>query len=148
MARLECTNCGHRISTLAQSCPSCGGPLAASPAPDSEQGSIREPAIALRDEKGLLATVFDMSFTHFVTLRIVRWLFVLGIAIITIGALISVVTGFDPKYSEGHPLVVILLTPIAWFALVVALRVTLETMVVFFRIAENTGEMAARRQNS
>ena len=47
---------------------------------------IRSLTTLLRDEKGLLATVFDLSFKHFVTLRIVRWLFVLGIVAITIAA--------------------------------------------------------------
>lgn len=144
MALVDCANCGHKVSTLAPACPSCGSPPPASPGPNSYSGAIREPTTMLRDEKGLLATVFDMSFTHFVTLRIVRWLFVLGIVAITVGAIVSFITAFEPRYSEGHPIVIIVLTPIVWFALIVALRVALETVVVFFRIAENTGEMAAR----
>ena len=58
------------------------------------------------------------------------------------------ITGFDPKYLAGHPAVIIALTPIVWLGLVIALRVALETMVVLFRIAENTGDMAARGQRS
>ena len=148
MALVDCTNCGHKVSTLAPACPSCGSPPPSSAAPNSSPAAIRDPTTLLRDEKGLLATVFDLSFKHFVTLRIVRWLFVLGIVVITIGAVISLITGFEPKYSAGHPVVIIALTPIVWLVLVIALRVTLETMVVFFRIAENTGEMAARSQRS
>ncbi|MGO9055973.1 MAG: DUF4282 domain-containing protein [Candidatus Binataceae bacterium] len=148
MALVDCTNCGHKVSTLAPACPSCGAPPSASPAPNSSSAGIREPTTLLRDEKGLLATVFDLSFKHFVTLRIVRWLFVLGIVAITIAAVISMITGFDPKYSAGHPAVIIALTPIVWLGLVIALRVALETMVVLFRIAENTGDMAARGQRS
>ena len=147
MALIDCTNCGHKVSTLAPGCPSCGAPPSAAPESNVTPAAIREPTTLLRDEKGLLATIFDLSFKHFVTLRVVRWLFVLGIVAITVAAAVTVGTAFEPKYSATHPVVIIVLAPIVWLILVIALRVTLETMVVLFRIAENTSDMAGRARD-
>jgi Domain of unknown function (DUF4282) len=92
----------------------------------------------------MIATIFDFSFRSFVTLRLVKWLFVLGMVVISVAALIGVVTAFNPGYPPVPPAAIVILTPILWFLLVIALRVALETTVVLFRIAENTGEMVTQ----
>jgi len=47
------------------------------------------------DTQGFLGSIFDLSFTEFITIRIIKFLFILGIILAAIGTLLLIVTGFS-----------------------------------------------------
>lgn len=93
-------------------------------------------------QKGFFASLFDFSFTSFVTLKLVKFLFALGLIGGVIGALVFIVSGF---IQGAPPLMIataVVLAPLSLALFIIYLRVILEMLVVLFRIADNTGEIA------
>ena len=93
----------------------------------------------MEQRNGFCAGLFDLSFSSFITIRIIKVLFVLAIigsALAGLGVLISL-------FSRGGIgiLIGIIAAPIVFFLYVLASRVWLELVVVAFRIAENTSEL-------
>ena len=91
------------------------------------------------EQKGLLGSLFDLSFTEFVTTRVIKVLFVLAIAISAIGAFTMLIGGIAK--GGGAAFLFIILAPIAFFLYVLMARIWLEVIIVLFRIAENTGRL-------
>lgn len=98
------------------------------------------------EQKGLFGSLFDLSFTEFVTTRVIKVLFVLAIIISAIGALALLVGGIAS--GVGTALLAIILTPIAFCLSVLGARIWLEVVIVLFRIAENTGRLVEQGKNS
>ncbi|HSP42743.1 MAG TPA: DUF4282 domain-containing protein [Luteolibacter sp.] len=90
--------------------------------------------------KGLLATLFDLSFNQFVTTKILKIIYVLGIvasAVATIFMLTSAVLT-----NEAIVIVVaMLLAPLIFLISVIFVRLYVELIIVLFRIAENTSAL-------
>jgi len=97
---------------------------------------------------GFLQSLFDLSFTEFVTTKIIKLLFVLGVAVCGLGAVMVFFSGLAMKSFFGV-LVAFIGAPLAFLVYVLLLRIWLELVIVIFRIAENTTQIAAQgRQNS
>lgn len=82
------------------------------------------------------AALFDTSFTEFVIPKIIRVLYIIGIAISAIAVLLMIAAGFGN--GAGHGILALILSPIAFLLLVIGYRIYLEVVIVLFRIAENT----------
>ena len=95
-------------------------------------------------EKGFLGSLFDMSFTEFVTTRIVHILYIIAIALSGLAALGALATGFASG-SVGGILAGLIVAPILFVFWVLCARVWLEVIVVAFRIAENTGRLVEQQ---
>jgi hypothetical protein len=95
-------------------------------------------------EKGLLATLFDFSFSEFVTTRVIRFVFGLGVVFSGIGALALLVGGFSNGFGSG--LLMLILSPLAFLLYVLGVRIWCEIIIVMFRIAENTSRMVDQKQ--
>ena len=91
-------------------------------------------------EPGFFGSLFDLSFTSFVTTKIVKVLYVIAMVIIGLYALAFVVFGFTNGGVEGV-LALIGAAVFSLFGLIYA-RVLLEFVVVVFRIGEHTATMA------
>ena len=91
-------------------------------------------------EKGFFGALFDFSFTNFVTLKLVKFLFALGLLGGVLGAIFLLVASFAQGTQSG--LIALAGVPLGLALFTIYLRVILETLVVLFRIAENTGEIA------
>lgn len=89
-------------------------------------------------DKGL-GMLFDLSFSEFVTTRIIKFLFILGIISAAIWALVAVVGGFREGVGKG--LLWLVLSPVIFLFLVFVSRVWCELIIVVFRIAENTSRL-------
>lgn len=89
-------------------------------------------------EKGFFGSLFDLSFENFVTIRIIRFLFILGILFSCLGAL-GVLVGM---IQQGGFMIVLafIAAPITFFLSILVFRIWLEIIIVMFRIAENTGQ--------
>ncbi len=90
-------------------------------------------------DKGIFGSLFDISFTDFVTIRIIKVLFVLAIIGSGIGALVLLIGGITSGVAQAF--VYIILAPIIFFLYVLLARIWLEVIIVLFRIAENTGKL-------
>lgn len=87
-----------------------------------------------------LQALFDFSFSEFVTVQLVRTLYVLLIIMGLFSAVMTVVALFSQGLLPG--LFSILLAPLGFLVWVVAARVSLELFVVVFRIAGYLRELA------
>lgn len=105
--------------------------------------------------KGFVRSLFDMSFRHFVTGRVVAVLYVVSLVFVALnalfsagyvslllGAFLSAVAGSQAIGWISGVLAFLIGAPLLLFVSVVYVRVLLEIVVVLFRIAENTADMA------
>ena len=108
-------------------------------------------------QKGFFGALFDFSFRHFVTGRVVAFLYAVSLVIVVLNALFSagylslLLGAFLSAVAESQAvgwvvgvLAFVIGAPLLLFVSVVYVRVLLEIIVVLFRIAENTAELARR----
>jgi hypothetical protein len=113
------------------------------------------------DSRGFLRDVFDISFTRFVTGRVIKVLFVLTLIVLFIayvGIAIAIFSGGEGATTiENGELVqhdsggntafgivwLVLLGPLVMFLYALLYRVFFELLIVIFRIYENTSEQVA-----
>lgn len=96
----------------------------------------------MENNKSFFSTLFDFSFSEFVTIKIVKILFIIGIILALIGAITFIVAGFNLSTVAG--IVFLLISPIIFLLYVLFIRVWLEIIIVIFRIADNTKIMAEK----
>lgn len=96
------------------------------------------------EDKGPMGMLFDLSFTEFVTTRIIKVIFIIGIASAVIWALAFIIGGFS--VSLGRGIVFLILSPVVFFLSVLVARIWCEILIVIFRIAENTGKLAEQKK--
>ncbi len=157
-----CENCGAQLETGHRFCVSCGE-RAVPELVSSGQPYVRdaESQGKRKQTKNFLQALFDISFSEFVTTRLIKVLYVLGIifyAIVTIiwlllalnGVYTALLTGF---YGVGEVLLALLALvlalvfyPLFFLFSVIVLRVLLELVVVIFRIAESARDIARREE--
>jgi hypothetical protein len=94
--------------------------------------------------KGFLGALFDFSFSSFVTARLIRVLYVLGLILAGIGALAMIITGLTQSFLQG--VLMLIVAPLFFLLAAMYLRVVLELLIVVFRIAENVERIADRPQ--
>lgn len=82
------------------------------------------------------AALFDFGFRTFITLGIIKILYILGMLLIALGWLIVVIGSFVMDFWAG--LGALIFYTIAAVIQLIFWRVWLEMIVVFFRIGENT----------
>jgi hypothetical protein len=93
-------------------------------------------------DKGFFGNLFDLSFSEFITVRIVKVLFIVAIVASAIGALVMLGGGIAAlRFRPLVGLVTILLSPLAFCLYVILARIWLEIVLVIFRIAENTTQL-------
>jgi Domain of unknown function (DUF4282) len=98
-----------------------------------------------RREKGFLGSLFDFSFSSFVTPKIIKVLFVLFTLWTALVALIITIIGFKTGGVAGGLFTLIVIVPIFVLLTLGIYRVVLEAFMVVFRIYE---EMKKLRENS
>jgi hypothetical protein len=93
------------------------------------------------ESTGFLSSLFDFSFSHFITAKIIRVLYGLFLILAGLGTLVMIVTGFGQSF--GYGVVLLILSPLAFLLAAMYFRVVLEVLIVIFRIAENVEKIAA-----
>lgn len=86
-------------------------------------------------ERGFFSSLFDISFTSFVTTKLIKVLYVLSLVLITITALVFVVAGFEESAALGLFMLVIG-APLGALLYIIYTRVILEFIIQVFRISE------------
>ena len=114
-------------------------------------GGVSEPP-----EVGFFAALFDYSFSQFITVRLVRLLYVIATGIGVIAALLTILftfigAAFVPSSYQagggGRFLIALILVPLAFLIYMIVVRLYLELVVVLFRIAEYAREIAHNTGN-
>lgn len=86
--------------------------------------------------------LFDFSFKEFITLQIIKYLYIIGIVVSAIFALGIAGGGFTAiKYDFGKGIFAILMSPVVFILATIFSRLVLEAIVATFRIAENTTKL-------
>lgn len=94
------------------------------------------------EEKGFFASLFDLSFSEFITPRIIKLLFVMSIIVSAIGAGMLLVSGLNQGAVAAF--FALIGAPLLFLLYVIMARVWLEVIMVLFRIADNTDQLAGR----
>ena len=96
------------------------------------------------DSKGFLESLFDFSFTSFITTRIISVVYGLLIAA---GALVALSMIIGALRGGAFPLILaIIAAPFVFLLYVVIARVYCEVIIVLFKIADNTAILAGRQE--
>ncbi len=95
------------------------------------------------DKSSFLGKLFDFSFKEFITLQLIQLLFGLGVvfaAVVGLGSLFGGIASLKDDFGKG--ILGILLSPVFFILISLAVRLALEAIVATFRIAENTTILA------
>lgn len=143
-----CESCGAQMGDDVAFCPNCGKhagtvggrpAYGAAPAPAVSQAA----PITAEQAKSFFSSLFDMSFSSFVTTKIIKVLFVLAIVGWAIYGVVLAGIGFQKDTASGL-LILVIGAPIVFFLGVIYSRVFLEIVIVIFRMAEHLAEIAER----
>lgn len=88
-------------------------------------------------------SLFDFSFSSFITAKIIKLLYGIALAVSGLVSLFIIIFGFSNSFSSGL-LMLIIVAPLVFIILTIYSRVMLELIIVVFRIAENTAEIASQ----
>jgi hypothetical protein len=91
------------------------------------------------EAKSFFSKLFDFSFNSFITMSIIKWIFILALIGQGIVTIIFIVGGFAGGVLAG--LGALIISPIVFLLLAIITRVYMELIIVAFRIALNTSEM-------
>jgi hypothetical protein len=96
-------------------------------------------------EEGFFRSLFDISFTSFITTKIIKFLYVLALVLIGLGALILIVSAFLASVAAGA-FVLLIVAPLMTFLYVIYARVVLEVIIQIFRINEHLRDQMHMQQ--
>jgi len=88
----------------------------------------------------LLTALLDTSFTEFITLKLLKFIYILGLIGIVLSIGVTALAAFSQGFLYGIGGLIVGVIAIVLSALV--LRVYMELIAVVFRIAKNTREIA------
>lgn len=138
-----CAQCGGQLTPGAANCTTCGAATgagapgaAAAPAP-----ARYVPPINSQQAAGFLASLFDLSFTNFITPKLIKVLFVLSIVLIGLGALALVGSAFMQS-AIGGIFVLLIVAPLFFLFEVIVARVWMEVLIQLFRACDYLAEIA------
>ncbi|MCK6528787.1 DUF4282 domain-containing protein [Myxococcota bacterium] len=97
----------------------------------------------MSDQVGFFSALLDLSFSNFVTTKIIKVVYVLLLIGVVLGALGMAATGLVALLEEELAgAVMILASPFALGIGILLVRVYMELVIVLFRVAEYAGEIA------
>jgi len=87
------------------------------------------------ENKGFFESLFDFEFNEYVTLKIVKWVFMLMIFLVSLFTVIFVIDGFGVSVFRG--ILYLIISPAIFLVLVTISRLFLELTVVIFKLSED-----------
>ena len=88
---------------------------------------------------------FDLSFSKFVSINVIRVLFCAGAIMLTVGTIYMNLEHIPPFFSGGY-LAELIYPTFVWLILLISLRVSLELYVALIRIAENSTKLVKLKE--
>lgn len=142
-----CGKCGSQLHDNATFCANCGASVGGPAQTAAATSPVVTPSVAaaavpahFEASKGFFASLFDISFTSFVTGRLIKFLYVLAMIVLALAVIVLVVMA--QSQPSPAPLVAIIAAPIAFFLYLILIRVQLEIIIVIFRMSEHLAEIA------
>lgn len=89
-----------------------------------------------KEATSFFGSLFDFSFSNFITTKLIKFLFGAGIVLGGIFGVISVITSFSQGVGTG--LLSLVLMPVGYLLGIIILRIWLELVIILFKIEENT----------
>jgi predicted nucleic acid-binding Zn ribbon protein len=135
-----CKNCGDSNEDDAKFCIHCGKPLSKARREKKPLTMRMFNDVSSLKKVDLLRGLFDFSFNHFVSSRIMAFLY--GLSILSAGliAFLLVIVGFNASMLFGV-FALLIGAPLLFLLSVIYSRVFLETILVVFRIADPTAHI-------
>jgi hypothetical protein len=99
------------------------------------------PPINTQEAAGFISSLFDLSFSTFITSKLIKVLFVISIVMAAFGSLAMVMYGFAMGALPGI-LMLLIVAPLVFFFYVIYARVVMEVLIVIFRCSEYLAEIA------
>lgn len=96
-------------------------------------------------EKNFFASLFDFSFSEFVTPRLVKVLYILAIVGIALYALFALYAAFAYSTGFASTLLSLILVPIGALVMLILARFYMELLLVIFRIADKVDKIAQNK---
>lgn len=130
-----CTSCGASNLEDAEFCVNCGESMSQDHGKEKSSHLKGLKDVSVFKKGGFLQALFDFSFNHFFTARIIKVLY--GLATFSAGliAVLFIIFGFSA--STGFGIFALLVgAPLIFLVAVIGSRICLELMVAIFRIAD------------
>ena len=105
------------------------------PPPPSPPANFNIPDVSADDAKGFVASLFDLSFNTFITTKLVKILYVLGIIGAVLFALGAIGSAFFQGFTSG--VFTLIAAPIICMFGIIYWRVAMELIIVLFRASEH-----------
>ena len=93
-----------------------------------------------------LRVLFDFSFQEFITTRLIKLIYVMGVIIGLVLAFFGIVQAFQESFIVG--IMILIVSPIAFLINVILLRVVLELIMVMFHIGENLEALSQKSESA
>ena len=90
---------------------------------------------------GFFESLMDTRFDHLITPTMIRFLYIVAMILIALGALAVIIAGFAE--SAGAGILALILAPIFALIYLIVTRLWLELIIVIFKIRDATEEVAA-----
>ncbi|MBZ5505666.1 MAG: DUF4282 domain-containing protein [Acidobacteriia bacterium] len=143
-----CAKCGTQLTAGAAACSACGSPTGiAAPAATPPAPARYIPPVNAQEAAGFLSSLFDLSFTTFVTTKLIKVLFIISIVIAAFASLGLVVSMFATSAIAGI-FMLLIGAPLLFFFYVIYARVVMEVLIVIFRCSEYLAEIAKQGRRS
>ena len=101
----------------------------------------------MQEQRGFFGALFDVSFTSFVTTRIIKVLYIITLVVIGLAALAFVVAAFANSVAGGL-FTLVIGAPLVSLLYVIYTRVILEVLIAIFRIMELNAEQVSLLRQS
>ena len=95
--------------------------------------------------KGFFGSLFDMSFSSLVTTKVIKFVYVITLIVLTLLALALVFAAFRSSTGLGVA-VLFIVAPLVWFFYLVYVRLFLEFIIAVFRVMETNVELVALKR--
>jgi len=131
-----CTSCGASNLDDAKFCVNCGESMGGDQGKEKSSSSKGLKGVSLLKKGGFLQTLFDFSFNHFFTPKIIKLLYGLSIFSAGLIAVLFIIFGFSASTAFGI-FTLLVGAPLIFLLAVIYSRICLEVMIVIFRIADH-----------
>jgi hypothetical protein len=93
----------------------------------------------MSQRKTFIESLFDISFNHYVAIKVIGILYIIAVALISLGCFVLLLGAFS---SGGMNIIYGLIgTPLVWMLYVIMARIGLESLVASIKTSENTTQM-------
>ena len=103
------------------------------------EGSV-QPSEPRVERRGFFASLMDTRFDSLITPKLIRFLYVVSMIVLAIGAIVVIVSGFAS--GAGRGVLTLILAPIGAVIYLIVIRLYLELIIVIFKIRDAADAVA------